>query len=279
MNKRIASLLISAVLIIIAVGALNNPAIVDACDNAVLLEKRHPGYWEYLRNGIGVDSDGDKKKDTNIYCISKIKKGVITSADYQIFLRDTDRDDKRRFVYFYDGTGIDVGKNIYGGVDTISWTIVNGENIDDWKDIRYEEKPLNEITDIYEYLTALKNYSFIISARDDAAGSWNEELSSLIENLGLKGGFKYRDSYIAIVNNGKLDVEQVSHDPLEYKSGTFYVRSAGYDTGDTDSIISISGTDYSVKGRGLNIVALENDKVIDSVAYDTSDRFLLARRK
>lgn len=49
MNKRIASLLISAVLIIIAVGALNNPAIVYACDNAVLLEKRHPGYWEYLR--------------------------------------------------------------------------------------------------------------------------------------------------------------------------------------------------------------------------------------
>lgn len=48
MNKRIASLLISAVLITIAVGALNNPAIVDACDNAVLLEKRHPGYWEYL---------------------------------------------------------------------------------------------------------------------------------------------------------------------------------------------------------------------------------------
>lgn len=48
MNKRIASLLISAVLIIIAVGALNNPAIVDACDNAVLLEKRHPGYWNYL---------------------------------------------------------------------------------------------------------------------------------------------------------------------------------------------------------------------------------------
>lgn len=49
MNKKIASLLISAVLIIIAVGAFNNSAIVDACDNAVLLEKRHPGYWEYLR--------------------------------------------------------------------------------------------------------------------------------------------------------------------------------------------------------------------------------------
>jgi hypothetical protein len=48
MNKKIASLLISAVLIIIAVGALNNPAIVDACDNAILLEKRHPGYWDYL---------------------------------------------------------------------------------------------------------------------------------------------------------------------------------------------------------------------------------------
>ena len=81
--------------------------------------------------------------------------------DYHLFLRDSTRSDPRRVVYFFDGTGIDVQNNIYGTVDTNSWTIVDGQNFD-WTDIKCEEKPINQITDIYQYLDELKNQSFII---------------------------------------------------------------------------------------------------------------------
>lgn len=49
MNKRITSLLLSVVLVLLAVFLLRNEKVVDAADDLVLLEKRHPGYWEYLR--------------------------------------------------------------------------------------------------------------------------------------------------------------------------------------------------------------------------------------
>lgn len=46
--KKILSLCASVILIIFSVVALNNSAVVEAADNLVLLENRHPGYWKYL---------------------------------------------------------------------------------------------------------------------------------------------------------------------------------------------------------------------------------------
>ena len=48
MNKRITSLLLSVVLVLLTVFLLQDNRVVEAADNLVLLEKRHPGYWEYL---------------------------------------------------------------------------------------------------------------------------------------------------------------------------------------------------------------------------------------
>lgn len=48
MYKRIVSILASLTLIVMAVVAFNSPAFVEAVDNLVLLEKRHPGYWDFL---------------------------------------------------------------------------------------------------------------------------------------------------------------------------------------------------------------------------------------
>jgi len=277
-SKRIISLVLSVVLICISFLALQNSKVVETTDKMVLLEKKHPGYWNWLHNGNGVDFDGNGQNDVSVYSVSKMYKNGISDKDYQIFLRSSARNDKRRVVYFLDGTGIDVDQNIYGYVDTYSWTISDGK-IFDWKDIKYEGKPFNKVTDIYEYLTELKNYSFIISVSDEAAGAWNEKLQQLLEKAGLNGGFKYRDSYVAVVEDGKVVCEQVSHAPLEYKKGNVYVSSAGFDTGRAGSIISIDDIDYSMKGRGLNIVALVDGNVIDSVAFDTCDRFLKAIRK
>ena len=48
-KKRITSLVLSVVLVLLAVFILRNEKVVDAADNMALLENRHPGYWEYLR--------------------------------------------------------------------------------------------------------------------------------------------------------------------------------------------------------------------------------------
>lgn len=55
MKKRILSLIASIVLILVAVIGLQNEKVVEAADNLVLLEKRHPGYWEYLRPELMTD--------------------------------------------------------------------------------------------------------------------------------------------------------------------------------------------------------------------------------
>lgn len=114
----------------------------------------------WLHCGTGIDLDGDNLKDVFVCPISKMYIDEIKD-DYHLFLRDSTRSDPRRVVYFFDGTGIDVQNNIYGTVDTNSWTIVDGQNFD-WTDIKCEEKPINQITDIYQYLDELKNQSFII---------------------------------------------------------------------------------------------------------------------
>ena len=49
MGKRITSLLLSVVLVLLTVFLLRNEKVVNAADDLVLLENRHPGYWEYLR--------------------------------------------------------------------------------------------------------------------------------------------------------------------------------------------------------------------------------------
>lgn len=47
-QKRIISLIFSVVLTLLCVLSLKNSKVVEAADDLVLLEKRHPGYWEYL---------------------------------------------------------------------------------------------------------------------------------------------------------------------------------------------------------------------------------------
>ena len=162
--------------------------------------------------------------------------------------------------------------SLYGDVDSDSWTVKNGTKVDNFDAIRHEEKTINEITDLYEYLDALKGYSFVISVRDDAHTHWDETLQQLLEGLGLSGGFEYRDSYIAVVDNEGKVYETVGEPIAEYK-GVFQghdlsVRSSGYNNGAISEIV-IDGIDYSQSGRGLNIVVLKDGDIVDSVNFDT----------
>lgn len=274
-GKRIISLILSAVLTLLCVLSLKNSKVVEAADNIVLLEKRHPGYWKWFHeNTAEVDIDNDKRVDFVGFPISKKYLSEISDDDYHFFLNVTGRDGHRRLIYFLDGTGIDMNTSLYGDVDTSSWMVSNGIKVGNLTDITCEDKemPIKEITDIYEYLDALQDYSFIISARDDADGRWDKTLQNLLENLGLSGGFYFRGSYIAIVDNDENLYEE-ANDPVGAYAGTIQghevlVKSSGYNNGAISEIV-IDGVDYSKKGRGLNIVVMKNGNIVDSVNFDT----------
>lgn len=268
---------------LLAVFLLQNEKVVEAADDLVLLEKRHPGYWKWLnQNVVEVDVDQDGTDDVTIYPVSKIYKSGITSDDYRIFLRNTSQNDNPTFIYFLDGTGTSIQKNEYGVLDTSSWTIAEGRTAD-WTSIEYEEKPINEVTDIYEYLSRLRNsdYSFVISVMDESMSSWNEELEHLLCNLRLSGGIKWRDSYIAVVDKGRVIYEKHCHEPLNYtgsiEDNNLSVVSKAWDIGN-DSSILINDTEYSKRQRGLNIVVLKRGEVIDSVNFDTFYPLLTCNR-
>jgi len=53
MKRKMMSLVLSVVLILLSVLFLNNKKLVEATDDLVLLENLHPGYWNYLRPGMG----------------------------------------------------------------------------------------------------------------------------------------------------------------------------------------------------------------------------------
>lgn len=291
MNKRIFGVVMSAVLVVITILLLQNEKVVEAADNLVLLEKNHPGYWEWLNsNAIWKDTDEDGKVDVKVFPVSKAFIDDVSYEDYEYFAKDVARDSCRRMIDFGDGTGIDVNGRLYGEYDQVSAAVItpiepvvdtgmylsledsSGTNEQGINGISFEPVPFNQITNVYTYLYQLKGVSFIISARDEAAYSWNDNLQYALEHSGLKGGFGYRDSYIAVVNKGQVEYECSGDRAIEYSGLVdgmpLYVRSSGYNTG-PDSVILLNGVDHSLKGRGLNIVVLKDGEIIDSVSFDT----------
>lgn len=114
-GKRIISLILSIVLTLLCVLCLQNSKVVEAVDEAVLLEKKHPGYWTWLGSKtIGAGNN------TVIYPVSKLYIEDISYDDW-LLLKNTINE--RRIVDFGDGTGIDVLQSTYGELDRDSWVI------------------------------------------------------------------------------------------------------------------------------------------------------------
>ena len=106
--------MLSVVLILLAVFVLHNEKVVEAADNLILLEKRHSGYWTWLRErAVEVDTDQDGSNDVTVFPVSKLYLDRISADDYYFFIKDTERDSARRLIYFMDGTGFDVNKSLY----------------------------------------------------------------------------------------------------------------------------------------------------------------------
>ena len=259
----------------LAVFFLKNNKVTAAIDNVFLLENRYPEYWNWLRTrSDNIDLDNDSFRDVEIFPISKIYINEITDWEYQLFLKDSERESIRRVIYFFDGTGIDVNNSTYGNMDINTWTITNiSKSISSIKDIIYQKNEITDTTDIYEYLSLLKGHTFVISAMDDAYTCWNDDLQNLLEQVGLKGKFGYRDSYVAVVENGNVLFEKASQDQISYNYDGILINSAGMTAGNISNVL-VNDMEYSKQKRGLNIVVFDNGMVVDSVNFDTWSRLL-----
>ncbi|WP_028979619.1 DUF6311 domain-containing protein [Sporocytophaga myxococcoides] len=122
----------------------------------------------------------------------------------------------------------------------------------------------------------------LISAKDEATNAisaqfrndFDNAFGANLRNLG------FRQSYIAVFQNGKLVHESIGANNLveywgQFYGLNFYVKSTGALQG-TDSFIKINNIEFSANNRGLNVVSLEEaspDKFIfNSFNFDTYEK-------
>lgn len=141
-----------------------------------------------------------------------------------------------------------------------------------------------DCSEIMDYIVENKEkYIVCISTSDDMVSGLDDEEIYALEALGLKTDFRnamsYSDSYVAIVNQGKVEIERASNRKIKYNTTlsnvdgdeiNINILSSGYYTS-SDSQIEVNGEDYSLGGRGINIVLIdaETHEVVVSKTIDT----------
>lgn len=141
------------------------------------------------------------------------------------------------------------------------------------------EKNLNK------YLSLLKEnkerYTIFIAVKDEASKHLSKKSQKALNELGLTTVWDdaYRKSYYAVIEGGKVLLDEMSAEELTY-TGSFCqgrniytIKSAGKNVGNSCSI-KIKRKEKAKGKRGLNIVVFDNERqrIIDSVCFDTFDR-------
>ena len=130
---------------------------------------------------------------------------------------------------------------------------------------------LNSYFDKFE---DIKNYLLVLTVKDDAQIKLKYFRRKAL--LGLKMGYGYRDSYVAIVDKSRNFVyEQFGPDEIEYDyevgGQKIHASSAGYLAG-SKTVVNISNRpgNLSRNRRGLNIVVFNSKTLefIDSISCD-----------
>lgn len=144
--------------------------------------------------------------------------------------------------------------------------------------LRYQTvKNEGEIDKLSEYFSSSnENLVIFIAAKDEASTALNDETIAFMRSLGLSFDLptRFRHSYLAVIDGGKVIHENVSEYALNYsyKIGKTKatVSSAGYDAGNY-ALIEIGKINYSYNTRGLNFVVYDKKEknVIDSFYVDT----------
>lgn len=115
----------------------------------------------------------------------------------------------------------------------------------------------------------------LFAAQNEASANLKTAHRELLAEYGLAqlAEIGYRDAYIAIVDGGKVTLEKKDSDTqyIEHTEGDFSFISAGFDSGNTSSIM-VKGKEYSQKKRGLNVVVYSkaDGKVEFAGRFDTN---------
>lgn len=136
------------------------------------------------------------------------------------------------------------------------------------------DNPLWSINNIYDYIDTItkNNYIVFMSVRDDSSWGWTEQLTNYWKMIGSKFDLStnHNAAYIAMVENGTIELELLSNDFLLYEKDNIIIESKGSNM-EGYSSIKIDNIEYSQNSRGLNIVVYDKseNKVVDSVCFDT----------
>lgn len=139
---------------------------------------------------------------------------------------------------------------------------------------------LQSETSFSAYLNMLQEHkdtwSIFITASDEFIEGLTSEDFQQLDDLGLQmiGDAAWRNSYIAVINNGTVEYEALSDRNQSYHTSTEYadvtLTSSNWYTVSNSSII-INNTDYAANGGGLCFVIYdtETNAVLDSVIFNT----------
>lgn len=130
--------------------------------------------------------------------------------------------------------------------------------------------------DPFIYLDPFLNnsgYMLFFSVKNEASRMMDQNVRNAFAEIGLQklSEISYRDSYIGIIDDGKVIYEEKSDDsePLVYQFYGIAVQSGGLDSGNISSI-KIEGKEESPNENGLNIVIYDKelDIVVTKQAFD-----------
>lgn len=127
-----------------------------------------------------------------------------------------------------------------------------------------------------EFLQKNRDKLLVFTIKDEGSYQLGAETRKYLRDRGSKiDSLKMRDSYIAVIDSGKLIFEDMGQRPLEYtlpKKGNLpdiVVKSAGNDVGNFSSV-KVYDKEYSLNVRGLNAVIFgEYNDVLWSTNFDT----------
>lgn len=160
-------------------------------------------------------------------------------------------------------------------------------DLDIYEDIM-NDVSLSHITDIFEYLDALKKgadrYLIFISAKEEAAAALDKNLIDSLRTLKLDVLLENQKeaSYLAILNGTEI-TERAGYEQLDISGNTgeisYRLLSGGLKNGNISSVL-IDEKEYSRNSRGLNIVvySIETKRILDTVTFDTHSQSLEANR-
>lgn len=255
-----------------------------------------------------------KKNDITLICVKAPTAASWDRDRYLLTKKYLENNDIRYIDFNFDDTGIEfdwdndtldygMHANFAGALkatDYIGQCLAEYKNLEDHRtEEGYDNwnmalQEYRKIADIIMFNGDEKAYKWLdelnanlddkvvfMTVKDDMSACWNEEYSKRMTDLGLTGdlGDYHRCSYIAIIDEGNVEIEKYGDKMIVHKavfrdsentSHKAEIISRGMKQGNWCNVY-IDGIDYAYHGRGLNIVIFDKEegKVTESVCIDT----------